>query len=392
MNKGRIKSGLFQFFIVILFAAAAVFTVKILIATKPIIKKRKPVTVLPIVRTMTIKLKPFAATVSDYGTVEPFRKFDLLPQVGGKTTYVSKDLMAGGSFKKGELLVKIDDADYKIAYTTALSKIENAKSNLAVLIAESAAAKSEWDRYNAGSVPPPLLIKIPQIEAAKAALLASEADLQMSKLNIERTQIWAICKGRVYSEQVAAGQYLNKGQKFATIYCTNKLKVVVHIDPAEAAFLQIPGYSTDKTYGSDALIKEKLGKKVYLWYGKIIGAAPIDEKTRTLPVIISIKNNYRPNYYLPIGSFVKVVLKGKIIKNAVVLPQNALHEDKKGEEGVFVVGADKRIIYKRVKIEKYSEKGAVSDGGLENGDLLVVSNGGFLKIGMKVNIDKRYKK
>ncbi len=381
MNR-KVNSSIFQLLIVVLLIAAGFFAVKILIATKPSIPKIKPKPSLPTLRVIKSKLKPVRITVSDYGTIEPFRKIDLLPQVSGKVVYVSKNLIDGGSFKKDELLVEIDEKDYRIAYDKALSNIENAKSKLAQLIAESEAAKQEWRSYKPGIKPPPLLIKTPQIAAARADLMAANANLEMAKLNINRTRIYAPCNGKVYSENVAKGQYLNKAQKFATIYCTDKLKVVLYIDPENAPFLKIPGFNSEEAIGSDADIIESLGRRRYIWHGKIIGAAPVDEKTRTLPVIVSIDLTNQSSRYLAIGSFVKAVIKGELINSAMILPQSAIRKDDNGENGVFIV-KDGKIVYRHIKLIKESENGVIV-GAIKDGDLVVTSASSFLKAGMKV--------
>ena len=71
-------------------------------------------------------------------------------------------------------------------------------------LAESEVAKKEWSNINGGKASN-LALRKPQLDQAKAALAAAEANYQRALLNVERTYIIAPFKGRVRNEYVDIG-------------------------------------------------------------------------------------------------------------------------------------------------------------------------------------------
>jgi len=61
------------------------------------------------------KLEDVQLQVRTQGEVRPQVEIDLVPEVGGKIVYVSPNFIEGGIFKKGETLLRIEDADFKVA-------------------------------------------------------------------------------------------------------------------------------------------------------------------------------------------------------------------------------------------------------------------------------------
>ncbi|MDZ7686018.1 MAG: hypothetical protein U5O39_14205 [Gammaproteobacteria bacterium] len=58
------------------------------------------------VEPQTVRLK-----VRSQGTVEPQTESELIPEVSGKVSWISPQLVAGGSFEEGDVLLEIDDRD-----------------------------------------------------------------------------------------------------------------------------------------------------------------------------------------------------------------------------------------------------------------------------------------
>ncbi|HIJ21106.1 MAG TPA: hypothetical protein HPP58_08675, partial [Deltaproteobacteria bacterium] len=157
--------------------------------SKPQIKKQKPPVPLPMVRTMAVTTGTQAIIIKGEGSVSPVQEMVLVPQVDGKIVYISPSLINGGAFLKGETLLRIEPEDYRLSVTLAESKIKNAQSLLRLAEEEAAAAKEEWfqlylDDKNRGKEPPPLVLKEPQLAAAKAKLAADKADLRNAMLDL----------------------------------------------------------------------------------------------------------------------------------------------------------------------------------------------------------------
>ncbi|MBA3029962.1 MAG: hypothetical protein FP816_14305, partial [Desulfobacteraceae bacterium] len=71
----------------------------------------------PLARVIVVEAKNIFIPIQGHGTVRPLHEIKLVPQVAGKITMISSQLVDGGTYKKGDLLAQIDPADYDIAVT-----------------------------------------------------------------------------------------------------------------------------------------------------------------------------------------------------------------------------------------------------------------------------------
>jgi len=102
------------------------------------------------------------------------------------------------------------------------------------------------------------------------------------------------------------------------------------------------------------------------WTGKIkrVGS-DVDTKTQTVKVFVSIQNAHKVS--LLNGVFLKVSIKGVVIDSAFSVPRKALYNDKY----VYVID-DSVLVKKEVSIVRHETETVIINGGLENGDTLVV--------------------
>jgi multidrug efflux pump subunit AcrA (membrane-fusion protein) len=160
----------------------------------PKAQRRPPQKMIPLVQVVRVQPDTHEVIITAMGTVIPAREIVLESQVAGEIVFVNPEFSEGGFLKKGFEVLRIDPQDYSLALTLAQAKVKDAESKLKLLEEEAAAAKDEWrtlyqGRQKDDSEPPPLLIKEPQLSAAKAMLTAEKADVQKAKLNLSRTKI-----------------------------------------------------------------------------------------------------------------------------------------------------------------------------------------------------------
>jgi membrane fusion protein (multidrug efflux system) len=103
--------------------------------------------------------------------------------------------------QKGQLLVKIDDRDYRVQLAEAQANYEKAKSDfdrIAKLLPSNAVSREDFD-------------------AAQAALDVTRSRLDAAKLALEYTEIRAPESGKVTRKNVEPGDYLQVGQTLCAI-------------------------------------------------------------------------------------------------------------------------------------------------------------------------------
>ncbi|MBW2170887.1 MAG: efflux RND transporter periplasmic adaptor subunit [Deltaproteobacteria bacterium] len=369
------KRRLIHLGITVVLVMLGVIGMRALTASKPEMKKRKPTVPVPMVRTINVKTGPQAVHILGEGTVRPLREINLIPQVGGKVVYVSPALVNGGRFSKGDTLLRIDPVDYEIAVTLAEAKVKNSESLLRLAEEEAAAAREEWrllhaDDSKSEEKPPPLVAKEPQLAAATAGLKADRADLDRALLNLGRTVLKTPFAGRVSQEDVGIGQYVSPGQPLANLYSIEAAEIVVPLEDEDAFWFHIPGFTPGKNAGSSAAVRARIAGRELLWSGKVVRTeGKLDERTRTINVIVRVEKPYAKKPPLAVGLFVTVDIQGRTLPNAALIPRSALHEG----NVVWVVDSDNRLRFREVEVGRVQGDEALVEAGLEDGEAVVTT-------------------
>ena len=154
--------------------------------------------------------EPVRLTIKTQGEATPRTSIDLAAEVSGKVTLVSPAFIEGGAFEKGDILIRIDPAEYKYRVVQARSNVAQARSRFASEEAEANIARKEWEELGQGEGTP-LALREPQLAEAAAGLASAEAALNEAELQLARTSIRAPFKGRVQTKDIDIGQYVTPG-------------------------------------------------------------------------------------------------------------------------------------------------------------------------------------
>jgi len=354
--------------------------------SRPQIEKQKVETPAMMVRTIKVKTESRSVVIKGEGTVRPLEEIDLVPQVDGKVVFIAPSLINGGQFKKGEVLLGIDPEDYRLAVTLAHSKVKSSETQLRMAEEESEVAKEEWfqlyvDDAGNGKEPTPLVLKQPQLAAARAKLDADKADLKRAQLNLERTKIKAPFEGRVEKEDVDLGQYVRPGEKLATIFSTGSAEIAVPLENESLKWFHVPGFTPGKGQGAFATIRARMAGRERFWEGRVVRAeGKLDEQTRMVRVVVRVDDPYATKPPLAMGLFVSVEIKGHEIPDMAVIPRSALRE---GNEG-GVVDTEGRLHFRKVQVVRIDGEQVQVRSGLHDGEQVVVSHLKAVTDGMKV--------
>ena len=364
---------------------AAVFV--ILTANKPKLEKTKPPPPVPMVRAATVKIETVAIPIRGEGTVRPLREISLIPEVSGRLVRVSPNMVDGGDFARNEILLKIDPVDYELAVTLAAARVKDSESTLELAREEAAAAQEEWRLLNKdqpeGKMPPPLVAKLPQLEAARAKLAADRADLQKARLNLKRTEIRAPFAGRVIEESVGIGQYVSAGQTLATLFATEVVEIVVPLEDESLYWFDVPGFTPGDGPGSPAAVKARIAGRDLTWTGRVDRAeGRLDAGTRLINVVIRVDDPYRRKPPLAVGLFVQVEISGRQLPDAAVIPRAALRQNDTG----WVVDDNGVLTFRKVKVARQFPKVVYLTEGLKAGEKIVTSPIKTVTDGMRVRI------
>ena len=355
-----------------------------LLNTGPSITPQAPVAKPPLVRALTVQPSDFEFEATARGVVMPRSETDLIAEVSGRVVELSQSLVTGGFFKEDDVLLRIDPLDYEIALEQASAQVQRAVSELAT-------ARKNFERQRNLSKRQSTSESLEddarnRLQIAEAAQREAKARLASAERELERTVVRAPYDGRVRTEQVDLGQFLNRGSRLARLYAIDAAEVRLPIKDDELAFLNISlrdGSAWEKR-PSVSLSAEFAGA-VHRWTGEIVRTeGELDPKTRMIQLVASVAEPYRVDTTpLPVGLFVDAVITGGVQPNIVRLPRVAMVSPSE----VYIVDSSERLVRRRVTVLRSQGDFVYINEGLLKGDRVCLSRLATAMPGMKVRVE-----
>jgi RND family efflux transporter MFP subunit len=332
-----------------------------------------------------------ALTVQTQGTVQPLREIDLVSQVAGRVVSTGEQFAPGGFFSAGQVLVKVEEDEYRFAIARAESQVASARQRLAEERGRALQARREWRDLDSKQAND-LFLRKPQLAAAEAAVRAAEADLDAARLDLERTSLTIPFNGRIREKLVDIGQYVTPGTPVARVYATDVAQVRLPLTDRQVALLHLPlsyeDSAADSRAGADVVLQARFANRTWEWRGEIVRTdASIDIDSRVVYAVAEVERPFardagseRPP--LAPGLFVNASITGREIDGVVELPRNALRSD----NSVLIVDPQRRAQHRPVEILQ-STPHRMWVLGLDRGDRVIVSDSGAAVAGMEVTVN-----
>ena len=356
--------------------AAFIFIYIILAAAAPKPERAEIVARPSAVFVTEAALSPVQLSVTTQGEVTPLTEIDLTAQVSGRITYVNPNFVDGGFFEAGEVLVRLEDADYRLAVTRAEALVAQSRQALVREQAESELAREEWEALGDGEASP-LTLREPQLAEARAQLASAQASLDEARLNLSRTRITAPFEGRVRVKNADLGQYVGPGTGLGRVFATNRVQVRLPLTNADLAILNLPlaFQANEDNPGRPAHLSANVAGQERHWEGRLVRTdSAINPQTRTMSAIIEVEDPYgaaaeTAGAPLAVGLFVAASIDGRELNNAIVLPRSAL----RGSDEVYVAERDGTLSIRQVNVVDTSAERLVLTAGVAPGDRVVTS-------------------
>ncbi|MCG8440401.1 MAG: efflux RND transporter periplasmic adaptor subunit [Caulobacterales bacterium] len=314
-------------------------------------------------------------TVQTHGEARPRREIDLVPQVSGRIVEVADSFIEGGIFQAGDVLVRIEDADYRLAVTRAEASVAQAERTLQREQAEADIAKRDWAELGAGDASP-LALREPQLAEARANLAAARASLAEARLQLERASIAAPFDGRLRAKSADLGQYVAPGQPIAEVFSTDVMEIRLPLSDRELARLGLPVAFTASADapGPQVTLSARLAGVTRTWTGHIARTdSALEARTRSLFATAEVVDPYGAGADdgapLPAGLFVEAVIAGREVPSAFVLPRAAL----RGADQVYVAAKDGRMEIRTVHVVASDRRQVVLTSGVDERDWVITS-------------------
>ena len=303
------------------------------------------------VKTLLVEPQASERRIETTGNIMAEEEVVLYPETQGRIIKIN--FTEGSQVNKGKLLLKINDSDLqaqlKKAMATKKLKEDTEKRNK-TLVEKGAISNEVYD-------------------IASTELSSINADIDLLKEQIRKTEIRAPFNGVIGLRNISEGSYVTPTTRIAALQNINQIKVEFSVPER---------YATTIQKGNTVMFTTEGNEKQF--QAKIYGIEPkVDEVTRNV-IMRAICAN--PNQQILPGSFAKVSIVASINTKAFMLPTQAIVPILKGQK-VYVAQGDS-VIERKVKTGVRKDNVIEVIEGLQAGDEVVVEGVMYLRQGAKV--------
>ena len=325
----------------------------------------------PQVTVLTVKPQSVVIKTALPGRTAPTVIAEVRPQVTGIVQ--SRTFNEGAEVKAGSTLYRLDPATYQTAYDSARASVAKAQASVQTARRNLARAKELFE------------IKFVSQQAyddAATTLSQSEADLAVAKaaaeaarINVAYTNVVAPISGRIGKSTVTAGALVtaNQSTPLATIQQMNPMYVDITQSSNEALRLRraMASGALKRAREDAARVTLQLEDGTsYLHEGTLqFSDVTVDASTGAITLRALFPN---PESILLPNMYVRAVLEEGVRDNAILVPQQAVTRDTKGQAIAMVVGANNMVEVRPLMTARTLGTDWLVDAGLQPGDRVIV--------------------
>ena len=292
-----------------------------------------------------------AIDVSGYAAVKPHYELTLVSGVSGMVESINEKFESGQVVKKGEILLTLENSDYLEVLASAEETLASAQVDLYEMQREALQANAEWKNSGMRGKPDsPLVLREPQLKAAKASVAAAEKAVASAQKNVDLTTVKAPFDAIIVERNVSLGGYIQGSSELATLYSTDYFEASLPLSKKDLN--KLPS-TIDQQTTLSAVLTDVDSNQSWTGVAKRLEQY-INESNRQQSLIIAIDNPLLNAKGLVPGTFVEINIQGKEIDNLWQLPSSSLSQ--RGEVWYLenntlanfsadIIGSDETYIY-----------------------------------------------
>lgn len=338
----------------------------------------------PPVEVTVVTLAPQTVTLTRElpGRTSPSLIAEIRPQASG---IVKRRLFdEGGRVRAGQVLYQLDDA---------IPRADEATARAAVLRAEATLVNARLTAKRSQELVAIDAISRQDSENADAALRQAEADLASAKAARERasatlaySEITSPISGRIGKSSVTQGALVTASQTTALATVQQLDPMYVDVTQSSAEWLdlrkEVAAGRVAAAHGIAVTLFLEDGSR-YPAPGKLdFSDVTVDPSTGSFLVRITVPN---PDDLLLPGMYVRAEVAGGVQRDAILVPQQGVARDPKGNTSVMLVGADGKVAMRPVRVSRAIGDAWLVESGLAAGDRVIVEGLQKIQPGVKVH-------
>lgn len=318
----------------------------------------------------------FTPTISAMGTVQPSQDIVLSPRVSGEITSLSENFTPGGYVEKGEVLLQIDPADYRNILQQRKSELMQAEADLNIEMGRQEVAKQDYELLNDSltGANRNLILREPQLNAARSQVESARAAVEQAELNLRRTTIRAPFDAYILTRNVNIGSQVASGDELARLVGIDEYWIEAAVPQTNLRWITVPrngGTGSPVTIRNRTAWEPDESREGTLF--RLVGA--LENETRMARVLVSVPD---PHGYLSgdttqprlmIGSFVETNIEAERLENVIRINRDYIRQD----DTIWVMQNDSLDI-RDVEIIFRDATYAYITEGLNDGEKIVTTN------------------
>lgn len=339
----------------------------------------------PEVVTVTIEPERVVLMTDLPGRTSAYRISEIRPQVNG---IIQKRLFQEGSdVQQGQELYQIDPAPFQAAF-------DNAKAALAKSEAALPAIRSRADRYR--GLLAEKAVSQQDYDDRESALRTAEADveywkaaLETARINLHYTRVTAPISGRIGKSSVTDGALVTAYQPVALATIQQIDPIYVDVPQSITELLRLKSRMEEGQLNVNGRSQSKVQLRLkdgseYPLNGTLqFRDVTVDQSTGSVILRIVFPN---PEALLLPGMFVRARVREGVAENALLVPQQAVARDPKGNPSVMVAGPDDKVAMRMLKLDRAIGDKWLVTSGLSAGERVIVEGLQRIRPGAQVKV------
>jgi membrane fusion protein (multidrug efflux system) len=326
----------------------------------------------PEVTVVTLAPQRVAITTELPGRTWPYRIADVRPQVSG--LILQRMFTEGSEVEAGQQLYQIDPATYEAAYDSARASQARFEATLKyarsvvdrrrTLVAGNWISKQDYDTAVASE------------QQAEADLESAKADVEMARIKLVYTKVRSPISGRIGRSSVTEGALVTAEQTTALASVQQLDPIYVDVTQSSTELLRLRRELEShrlRGAGADAAAAKLILEDgtEYRESGKLLfSEVTVNQGTGSVTLRAEFPN---PKRELLPGMFVHARLEDGIVDQAILVPQQAVTRNQRGEATAMVIGADSKVELRVVTVDRAVGDRWLAADGLKVGDKVIVA-------------------
>lgn len=337
----------------------------------------------PRVGVITLQVQPIMRTTDLPGRTASAMTADIRPQVNG--VILRRLFVEGSDVKAGQQLYQIDPALYQAAYDSAAATLQRNEATLATdqalarrykaLVAAQAVSQQDYDNAVAA------------VLVDKANIATAKAQIETAKINLAYTKVFSPISGTIGASSVTPGALVTSDQATALATVTQLDPIYVNVNEPIDTWLRLKqeaesGQLETMPDGGAKVTLELGNGSTYNLPGTMqFSEVNVDQTTGTVMVRALFSN---PQHLLLPGMYVHAIVDEGVDKTSILVPQQAVSRNVRGDAIVMTVNKDDIVSQQIVQTDQAIGTNWLVTSGLKAGERVIVSGLGNARPGEKV--------